>query len=506
MTRNVSSKLLVWTLVGSALVGAGLLACAAEGTADTGDADDAATSPETGGGKTDSGSGGDDGSTADAAPGSRTVGGSVSGLTVAAVGDAGAGSDAGAGTDAGDAGDAGPSLPLGLVLANGAETLAIAANGAFTFPTALAQGEAYAVTIAVQPTSPHQTCTVSKGTGTIGATNVTDVAVSCAVDTYAVSGTISGLDAAGLGLTNTYTGGGGPEVLAPASGATTFAFTQKVKSGESYAVTVSSQPAGRFCGVTNGSGTITGASVNDVAITCGPAKYDFTYSGADETFTVPAGVTLVDVVLEGAQGGSDEPASQNYGGKLTATLPVTPGEALYLFVGGKPAGEAGGFNGGGAGDATGFGGGGASDIRRGGKTLADRVLVTGGGGGAGTWSNLEIVGGKGGGLTGGAGLRVPDNAGGAGATQDGSGTGTCVSFDNLTVSGGLGFGGTTVGKGCGCEGYGGGGGYYGGAASGNCRGGGGGSAFVAAAANAMNVVHTLGGAAPGNGAITITAK
>jgi hypothetical protein len=74
------------------------------------------------------------------------------------------------------------------------------------------------------------------------------------------------------------------------------------------------------------------------------------------------------------------------------------------------------------------------------------------------------------------------------------------------VSGGLGFGGTTAGKNCGCNGYGGGGGYYGGAASGNCRGGGGGSAFTAPAANATNIVHTAGGAAPGNGRATITLK
>ena len=43
----------------------------------------------------------------------------------------------------------------------------------------LLAGQAYAVTVIVQPTSPSQTCTVLNGTGTIGNGNVTNVQVAC---------------------------------------------------------------------------------------------------------------------------------------------------------------------------------------------------------------------------------------------------------------------------------------------------------------------------------------
>src|SRR5579883_350504 len=62
---------------------------------------------------------------------------------------------------------------------NGGDNLTVSANGSFTFATALATGKAYAVTVATQPSSPSQTCTVTNGTGTTGSANVTNVTVSC---------------------------------------------------------------------------------------------------------------------------------------------------------------------------------------------------------------------------------------------------------------------------------------------------------------------------------------
>jgi hypothetical protein len=75
----------------------------------------------------------------------------------------------------------------GLVLADGnGDSLAIAANGAFTFPTKLATGMTYSVTVSTQPTSPWQTCMVTNGNGTVGAANFTNVAVTCVLNTYPV--------------------------------------------------------------------------------------------------------------------------------------------------------------------------------------------------------------------------------------------------------------------------------------------------------------------------------
>lgn len=68
----------------------------------------------------------------------------------------------------------------GLILQNnGGSSLAVTLPGAFTFADGLASGSAYSVTVATQPSSPTQTCVVTDGAGTVGTTNVTDVAVDC---------------------------------------------------------------------------------------------------------------------------------------------------------------------------------------------------------------------------------------------------------------------------------------------------------------------------------------
>ena len=67
----------------------------------------------------------------------------------------------------------------GLVLQNnGRDDLGVAANGGFSFATALAGGTAYAVTVKTQPGG--QSCTVANGAGTVGSAHVTTVDVRCA--------------------------------------------------------------------------------------------------------------------------------------------------------------------------------------------------------------------------------------------------------------------------------------------------------------------------------------
>lgn len=227
---------------------------------------------------------------------------------------------------------------------------------------------------------------------------------------------------------------------------------------------------------------------------------EFNYTGAQQIFVVPAGITQVTLKAWGAQGGANWVNNTNYGGYAQGDLAVTPGETLYVYVGEQPITIAGGFNGGGNGEGAGKGGGGASDVRQGGTTLNDRKIVGAGAGAGGYWSSLHVVGGIGGGLTGGNGYRDPNyasNPGGEGATQTSSGTGTCVSLYNPAMTGGFGYGGSPAG--CGCEGYGGGGGWWGGAGSGNCRGGGGGSSYIALLTNAS----TVGGVRTGHGKVTI---
>lgn len=148
------------------------------------------------------------------------------------------------------------------------------------------------------------------------------------------------------------------------------------------------------------------------------AGNSFGYTGSIQTFTVPAGVTSLYLVLSGAGGGGYTDGG-GQGGFSTGYLTVTPGTIYYFLVG--QGGGAGGTSGGG-----GFGGGGTSTTLSGGggggmtwfstQNTFDTVnvlLVAGGGGGGGNSGG----GGSGGGLIGGggaAGLGASNSNGGGG--------------------------------------------------------------------------------------------
>ncbi len=213
----------------------------------------------------------------------------------------------------------------------------------------------------------------------------------------------------------------------------------------------------------------------------------FTYTGAAQQWTVPAGVTSLVVECFGAIGGdSGNSAYGAKGGKASAKVPVTPGSTVNVYVGGKgtvlATGATGGWNGGGGTASTtsqpAGSGGGASDIRVGGTDLTDRKVVGAGGGGGG-YSGTAANGGGGGGLTGlDGGTSNPSYwIGGKGGTQTAGG----IPGPNYGATPGtLGQGGRGAGNSGG--GGGGGGGLYGGG-GGSVGGGGGGSSYYDAAGN-----------------------
>ena len=199
----------------------------------------------------------------------------------------------------------------------------------------------------------------------------------------------------------------------------------------------------------------------------------FNYTGATETWTVPAGVTEATFDLYGASGVASD-LSIGRGGRVMATLAVTPGATYQIQVGGMN-----GYNGGGKGFNNSQNGGGASDLRATPFALANRLLVAGGGGGGGRGGGSAPSagvpggpGGDGGYPSGAAGLAAfYQGPGGSGGTQSAGGSnmfpgslGQGGSVSSPTVTGG-----------------GGGGGYYGGGAgfgsnlSGGSGGGGGSS-------------------------------
>jgi hypothetical protein len=84
-------------------------------------------------------------------------------------------------------------IGTGLVLQdNSGDNLGITANGNFTFKTPLLTAAAYSVSILTQPTGAQQ-CTASQNTGTIGTSNVINVAVDCTAPTFAIGGQVLGL-------------------------------------------------------------------------------------------------------------------------------------------------------------------------------------------------------------------------------------------------------------------------------------------------------------------------
>lgn len=222
----------------------------------------------------------------------------------------------------------------------------------------------------------------------------------------------------------------------------------------------------------------------------------FNYTGSVQTFTVPGCVTSITVDVRGGKGGDNNSYLGGLGGRVQATVPVTPGEVLNIYVGAAGVNTSTNnppvYNGGGGvysyvSAGTAGTGGGASDIRRSPYSTSDRLVVAGGGGGGG-YTN---IGGHGGGLTGQDGVPYPSwpNSGGKGGTQASGGAAgvACCSCPTYTTAGTFAQGGNGAGDGAG--GGGGGGGYYGG--GGSCfAGGGGGSSYTAP--GVTGVTHTQG--------------
>jgi len=210
------------------------------------------------------------------------------------------------------------------LLDNGSNALTVTANGKFTFTTALISGTAYAVTVGTQPSG--ETCTVTAGSGTVVAANVANVVVACKANTYTIGGTLSGLNS---GASVTLLDNGTNALTVTANGA--FTFTTALASGKAYKVTVSVQPTGETCTVTNSSGTVGSANVTNVAVACAGAK-TFTIGGTVSGLISGRSVTLLD------NGTNSLTVSAN--GPFTFTTALASGATYSVTVGTQPSGEA----------------------------------------------------------------------------------------------------------------------------------------------------------------------
>src|SRR3989338_7390501 len=229
-----------------------------------------------------------------------------------------------------------------------------------------------------------------------------------------------------------------------------------------------------------------------------PTSTTFSYTGGDQSYTVPAGVTTITTKMWGAGGGGGAPGGWSYGyvggggGYTTGSLNVSPGQVLTVMVGqggnkGNPASSSNTYGGGGytcnSDCQYSASGGGRSAIR---YNSADLITAGGGGGGGSTTAYYgNEIGGAGGGLTGQNGGSGQGCQGTAGTQSAGGAGGTC----SYSGSAGLQYLGGHPNSGS--YGGGGGGGWYGGGAgsygASSMAGGSGGSGYFGEGATGMTM-------------------
>lgn len=244
----------------------------------------------------------------------------------------------------------------------------------------------------------------------------------------------------------------------------------------------------------------------------------YNYTGSAQTYTVPAGVTSINVWIWGAGGaGADRTGGGNGGAGgsgafVKGSLAVTPGQVLQIVVGGRGTysttngTHAGGYGGGGTAYQNAGSGGGYSGIFLTSVTFANARAVAGGGAGGGDGRERNF-GGAGGATTGsaGGGLDVSNTGGGGGTLAAGGaagagGAGTFAGTTGSQLQGGTGgnAGNNTSGGAGGGGGYYGGGGGYGSNQGGNSgtwsSGGGGGSSYTGGLTGITNTAGTTNNA------------
>lgn len=236
---------------------------------------------------------------------------------------------------------------------------------------------------------------------------------------------------------------------------------------------------------------VASAAPNCTGAVSAGSTYTCTPSGSGSVqITVPAGVASINVTADGGGGGKNSSLGNGgSGARVNASVSVTPGTILTVYVGagggsglGGPgnvggAGYGSGGNGGpyygeGFGGGYGGGGGGSSALLVGGTV----AIVAGGGGGGGSLygGSAGASAGANGGSGGVAGNGSVCAVGGGGGNTDGFGAAGSQSGAGMTTPSTSGYagagGGGTYGAGGASSGGGGGGGGYGGGGPGNWNG------------------------------------
>ena len=235
----------------------------------------------------------------------------------------GGGRDAtGDGTQAGLASIGGAIIGLqggGLVLRdNGGDDLAVLADGGFTFPTAVAIGGPYAVTVSVQPTNPAQVCTIASGSG-VASGDVNGVQVTCVTQAFHIGGGVIG------GVPNLTVMQGSETVTVNGN---TFQFQTPVASGNNFQVTTTRSG----CSVAGGVGIVGTGDVTTVMVDCSSTAGTIggTASGLDGTVRLQNGNDTIALSSNGEYA-FDAPVGSSYD-VVVAAQPMFPPVAQTCTV------------------------------------------------------------------------------------------------------------------------------------------------------------------------------
>jgi hypothetical protein len=159
--------------------------------------------------------------------------------------------------------------------ANGTPTtndLSVGSSGTFSFSDTVRGAQTYGVIVKSQPSG--QNCSVANGTGLANG-DVSNVGITCQL-LRSIGGITSGLD--GVAHLQLSLDGGAPVTLrvdddGPKTATSVplgevFAFPFVAVQGQSYAVTVASNPLGQNCTITNGTGIVGVADIRNVGLDC----------------------------------------------------------------------------------------------------------------------------------------------------------------------------------------------------------------------------------------------
>lgn len=212
----------------------------------------------------------------------------------------------------------------GLIISVNGQLQAVSSANV-NFATAIKNGEAYTLAVAVQPSLPSQVCAFTSPTTGVASDGAILFALQCnAPPAWAIQGTTAGY--AGSGLQVQLNGG---EIVTVTG--SSFSFATNISDTEPYNVQVKTQPTGpaQICTAQRNVGVVTGSNVTDISINCSTV-----------TFSVGGFVTgLASGAAVTAQVNGTQSTARAVDGFFTFTNKLADQTAFDITVFAQPTGQ-----------------------------------------------------------------------------------------------------------------------------------------------------------------------